>query len=161
MNKKNIAFLSAFVLLTIAAGNASAACKLVSGKTYYTDGVSYFKDSACRQEITGNELTVGSAIVSGATANCRFNLTKSLYTDGVAFFTDARCLNEATGGETVSAPTTATAAASAGVQALSAQTQTINNTQLTQIAQRLDALEKKVAGLQSIISQIFALLLKK
>lgn len=159
MNKKNIAFLSAFVLLTIAAGNASAACKLVSGKTYYTDGVSYFKDSACRQEIIGNELTAGSATVSGATANCRFNLTKSLYTDGVAFFTDARCSNEAVEGETVSAPTTATAAA--GVQTLSAQTQIINNTQLTQIVQRLDALEKKVAGLQSIISQIFALLLKK
>ena len=147
MDKKIIVVASAVVFLSAFAAVADAAtCRLVAGKTYYTDGVGNFKDSACRQEMTAAELnSAGSATVNTTAAapgygNCRYNSTRQQYTDGTAYFTDSRCVKEALDGETA-----------AGITA----------TQYAQLSQRITALETRLVALQSIMSQILALLAKK
>jgi len=139
----------------------AANCRLVSGKTYYTDGVGYFKDSICRQEMTNAELNANSASSGGAVSatigsgNCRYNSTKMQYTDGVAFFTDNKCTREAIGNETAPAPTAQTA--SVATQTVTAA---ITSTQYTQLSQRIAALEIRLNVLQSIVAQILSLLAK-
>lgn len=170
MSKKIIVVMLVSVFLFIAAASADAACSLVSGKAYYTDSVSYFKDSACRQEMTSAELnagTSGSSISGGAGAstgygNCRYSTARQQYTDGTAFFTDNKCINEAVNGETVAAPTIqATVATTAAVPLASLGTSALGASQYTQLTQRIAALETRVAALQSILAQVLALLIKK
>ncbi len=145
---------------------AEAACAKVSGKTYYTDSVSYFSDAACRDEMTAAQLSDGTGSTSSGTGyistgngNCRYSLAKKLYTDGVADFLDNKCAEEAVEGDTVTAPATATAQTAttaqttAQVAAATAQT--------TQLSQRIAALENKVSVLAAMISKILAILAQK
>ena len=147
-----------FVLISLA--NA-ASCRLVGGKTYYTDGVSYFKDNACRQESTvaelessGNASAAALVTVVGSSPNCHYNSTIRQFTDGTAYFLDNKCSREAINGETVEL-------AAAALNAVSSTVAISNNTQFTQLAQRISALEKKVAALQTILAQILAIIKNK
>jgi len=160
MNKKIFAFslLAVFGLLSFPA-LSNASCALVSGKTYYTDGVSHFRDSACHQEMTAADLNAGTATASTETGsvstgngNCRYSLAKKQYTDGVSFFTDNKCSSEALNDDAVAAPNVSTAAAP--MQTASVATASATN-------ERIAALEKKVDVLMSIMTQILALLAKK
>jgi hypothetical protein len=163
MDKKIIAIVSVSVLsFAFLPFAASAACSLAAGKTYYTDSVSFFKDSACHQEMTAAEMnpsTGGPATAAGyintGNGNCRYSLAREQYTDGVSFFSDKKCTVEALDGETVSAPTAATGIAPTSGQAL------VAGVAMTADSQRIAALEKKVNILMSLISQILALLAKK
>lgn len=141
---------------------ASAACSQVSGKTYYTDRVSFFKDSACRQEMAASEMNSSASGVSAAAGyistgnnNCRYSLAKKQYTDSVSFFTDYKCTVEALNDEAVPAPAAATGQTQAMVQTAAAGAAAV------QADQRIDALERKVNSLMSIMAQILALLARK
>jgi hypothetical protein len=162
MKKKIFAvFLLLIFAFAFAGGADAASCRLVSGKTYYTDGVSYFKDAKCQQEMTTAQLNASSGTTSNTSAitgSCRYNYSKMQYTDGVSFFTDNKCSKEALNGETAPEPGV-NAAAQTQVSAASAGA--ISTLQFTALFARIDALEKRVAILQSILSQILALLLKK
>jgi hypothetical protein len=145
---------------------ASAACSQVSGKTYYTDRVSFFKDSACRQEMAASEMNSSASGVSAAAGyistgnnNCRYSLAKKQYTDSVSFFTDYKCTVEALNDEAVPAPAAAPAAATGQTQA-TVQTAAAGAAAV-QADQRIDALERKVNSLMSIMAQILALLARK
>ena len=163
MNKKTFAVVSLSVLsFAVFPFAANAACLLVSGKTYYTDSVSFFKDSACHQEMTAaemnpssNEITTVAGYINTGNGNCRYSLAREQYTDGVSFFSDKKCIAEALDGETVSAPTVATGTAQTSVQA------SVAGAAMTADSQRIAALENKVNILVSLISQILALLAKK
>ncbi len=178
MDKKIFAgFLAVIFSFVLLPGVAGAACNLVAGTSYYTDGVSKFSDSGCHNEIIGNGTgTVTQTQTSGASgyiptgsANCRYSLAKEQYTDGVSFFTDSKCQNEALNDQTVPAPTAmamATAAqTSAAMQTVAAtQTSAIAQTasaSLAQANQRIALLESKINILASMISQILALLAQR
>jgi predicted transcriptional regulator len=140
----------------ISAGSGN--CRQVSGKTYYSDGVSLFSDSACHQEMTNASLNASapaaSTYISAGSGNCRYDSLRQQFTDGVSFFVDNKCANEAFNGGTVSN-------VSAGLAAATAPASVADTSQLAQLTQRIDTLEKRMVGLQSILVQLLALLSKK
>jgi hypothetical protein len=155
MDKKITMFLAAAILFGTAGAVNAASCKLVSGKTYYTDSVSNFSDAKCQQEIINGVLpsAVSTAgVAATGSGNCRYNSTRMQYSDGVSFFTDNKCLDEALNGETVSEP--AVAQAQTQVSAISAA-------QYSQLVQRIAVLEKTITSMQSIMSRILVLLAQK
>lgn len=161
MDKKIIVVSLAAVFSLALTAQVFASCNLVAGKTYYSDGVSFFKDSSCHQEMTASELSAGGAVSSSAAAltgsgNCRYNSGSRQYTDGVAFFTDSKCANEAINGETASEPAGQSVATTGQTSASG-----VSATQYAQLAQRITALETRVNVLQSMIAQILSLLAKK
>ena len=142
-----------FALLPLA---ANAACSQVAGKTYYSDSVSYFKDSACHQEMSAVDVeAAGVGYISTGSANCKYNISKKQYTDGTSFFLNNKCTDEAAPGETAAAPTTQTVTAQTQTQA---QVSAVDATQYAQMNQRIAALENQVKILMQIITQVLALL---
>jgi hypothetical protein len=108
-----------FVILMAAVSWAFAGgCNPVSGKTYYSDGVSLFSDSACHQEMTSAGLATASAttISSSGTVNnnCRLVSGHTYYTDGVSLFGDSACHQEMTSADPAAGTTVATAYISTG-----------------------------------------------
>ena len=155
MDKKIIMAAISVFSLGFAFQAEASACGIVSGKTYYSDGVSNFSDAACRQEMIGTDSSAESADIVSSVASsgsCRYNSSRMQYSDGVAFFTDSKCLKEALAGETVE---------QSAVTASVAAVPLMSSAQFAQITQRIDAVEKRLAVLQSIIGQILALLAKK
>lgn len=154
MDKKIILAAIFVFFMAIAAQVDASGCRLVSGTSYYSDGVSNFRDASCRQEIMASNTSDDDDDIIASTGstggNCRYNSSRMQYTDGVSFFTDNKCANEAINGATASIATTASVQTSASAGAVS-----------TQISQRIDALEKKVNVLMSLISQMLALLAKR
>jgi hypothetical protein len=160
MDKKIFTFVAAAVFsFVFLPAISTAACNQVSGKTYYTDGVSYFSDASCRDEMTAAQIdAAGVGYISTGDANCHYSLTKELYTDGMAFFTNNKCTSEAEDGQTVAAPTAAAAVAQTTV---AAPTSAVSATQYAQMTQRIVTLENQVKVLMSIISQVLTLLAQK
>jgi len=157
MDKKTL-IVPLLVWLAVAPMAVGAACTQVAGKTYYTDGVSKFKDSACRDEMTTAELNAavsGSSAATGS-ANCRYNFSRMQYTDGVAYFKDNKCTSEAANGETAPEPTV-TQTVTQG----QSQTGNISALQYNQLTQRIGSLEKMLASMQAIMAQILSLMAKK
>ncbi|MFA6375919.1 MAG: hypothetical protein WCX69_00765 [Candidatus Paceibacterota bacterium] len=161
MDKKIFAAVSLSIFsFVIMPGAADAACNLVSGKTYYSDGVSNFSDAACRQEITasGSDSEVVAATATGyintGSGNCRYSLAKQQYSDGISFFTDNKCAVEALNDDAVPAPAATQTQKTAGALVVVAGASTQDN-------QRIAALEKKVDAMMAIIAQILSLLAKK
>ncbi|MCU0653276.1 MAG: hypothetical protein MUD10_03385 [Candidatus Pacebacteria bacterium] len=156
MNKIIVTVSLVFAFCLLSAANVQAAsCRPIAGTPYYSDGVARFSDAKCQKEIVGNAgIVTGSvAFAEGGTANCRYNAARQQYSDGTAFFTDNRCQREALNGETVAA------VAGASTVAL-APSGTVSSAQYAQLSQRIDALEKRLVSLQSIMAQILALLKK-
>ena len=167
MDKKIIIAAASLVFSLAFASHTSASCNLVSGKTYYTDGVSNFTDSACREEMIATGSGGGSTAtgyISTGNANCRYSLSKMQYTDGVTFFTDNKCTDEALNGKTAPAPSSKITQAQTQTQ-IQTQTQTqtgaINAAQYDQLSQKIGALEQRMNVLMSILTQVLALLAKK
>lgn len=161
MDKKIVGLAVSFFSLA-AAVPVFAVCNLVAGHNYYSDGVGYFKDSKCQQDATAADLNSGSTpdtsttYISTGNPNCRYSVARQQYTDGMAFFTDSACHNEALNGQTAAAPTVQTAAPAAAAPAAPAA-----DAQYQQLSQRVDALARQIASLQSIMMQILTLLAKK
>ncbi|UMX48087.1 MAG: hypothetical protein L7H18_00905 [Candidatus Nealsonbacteria bacterium DGGOD1a] len=159
MEKKIFAVvLFSFSLFTFSPLAANAACSQVAGKTYYSDSVSYFKDSACHQEMSAADVeAAGVGYISTGSANCKYNISKKQYTDGTSFFLNNKCTDEAAPGETAAAPTTQTVTAQTQTQT-QAQVAVADATQYAQMNQRIAALENQVKILMQIITQVLALL---
>ncbi|MFA5066371.1 MAG: hypothetical protein WC566_13040 [Dehalococcoidia bacterium] len=162
MDKKIFAVVSVAVFsFAFMPGAAGAACNLVGGKNYYSDGVSNFSDAACRQEIIASgsnsePAPAAAGYVSTGSGNCRYSLGKQQYTDGVSFFADSKCNAEALNDDPVPAP-----AAAQKQRSAAAQVGAVAGASTTQDSQRIAALEKKVDSLMAIMVQILALLAKK
>ena len=158
-----------FVFSFMGALTASAgSCNQVSGKSYYTDGVGYFGDAACHQEMTDSELNGSSSsddtttVIATGSGNCRYNTATMQYTDGTAYFSDSKCQNDAAAGERVAAPGTVAQTqtqtqAPVQTQAV-AQVSTVSAAQYAEMSQKMAALEQRISILQSILTQVLALL---
>jgi len=166
MDKKIFAVVSLSIFsFAFMPGAVGAACNLVGGKSYYSDGVSNFSDAACRQEIIASgsnsetAVSVATGYVSTGSGNCRYSLAKQQYTDGVSFFTDSKCSAEALNDNAVPVPTSSVA--SQTQKTPSALIPAVAGASTTQDSQRIAVLEKKVDAMMAIIVQVLALLAKK
>ena len=97
--------------LAIVSSASAAGCNLVSGKTYYSDGVSFFSDSACHQEMTSSDLNAAASTATTYTGavnnNCRQVSGRTYYSDGVSFFSDSACHQEIISSDSSAGTTTA------------------------------------------------------
>lgn len=169
-----IVFLALIFSLVSALSVGAGTCRLVSGKSYYSDGIGFFEDAACRTEIdiskSDEESSGGSdpvTIIATGWGNCRYNTAKRLYTDGTDYFLDEKCRTDAGAGETAPAPTAASSVkpvAKSTARTISKAGQTaakaVSSADFAEMSRRITALEKRIIAMQSTLAQILELLTK-